>query len=83
MERETEGFTIFDSEISVSSRFRRPFFKRWKRSGALEHGLRMPKREAKAMAKPGMDLSALARASSPRKLRSELIPAWVLQQACS
>ena len=69
------------ARFSPSTRFRRPFFKRWKRSGALELGLLMQKRQAAAIARPGMDLSALARASTARRLRSELIPAWVMRQA--
>ena len=68
------------ARFAPSSRFRRPFFRRWKRSGALEHGFLMPKREAAALARPGMGLSALAKASSARKLRSELIPAWVMRE---
>jgi hypothetical protein len=40
----------------------------------------MPKRQAAALARPGMDLCALAKASSVRKLRSELIPAWVIRE---
>ena len=69
------------ARFSPSSRFRRPFFKRWKRSGPLELGFLMPKRQASALARPGMDLSALTRASSVRKLRAELIPAWVIRDA--
>lgn len=69
------------ARFSPSTRFRRPFFKRWKRSGALEFGFLMPKRQAAAMARPGMDLSALARASSAHRLRSELIPAWVMRKS--
>lgn len=65
------------ARFTPSRRFRRPFFQRWKRSAALELGFLMPKHEAAALAKPGMDLSALAMGSSVRKLRSELIPAWV------
>jgi hypothetical protein len=68
------------ARFTPSSRYRRPFFKRWKRSGALEHGFLMPKREAAALAKPGMDLSALTKARSVRKLRSEVIPAWVMRE---
>jgi hypothetical protein len=68
------------ARFTPSSRFRRPFFKRWKRSGALELGFLMPKREASALAKPGMGLTGLAKASSVRKLRAELIPAWVIRE---
>lgn len=69
------------ARFSPSTRFRLPFLKRWKRSGALEHGYVMEKRQAAEIARPGMDLSALAKAGSVRRLRSELIPAWVLKQA--
>lgn len=70
------------ARFSPSRRFRRPFFKRLiARAGALELGLLMPRQQAGGLARPGMNLSALARASSARKLRSELIPAWVLREA--
>lgn len=68
------------ARFTPSRRFRRPLLKRWKRSGALEHGFLMPKREAAALVTPGMDLSALTRTSPVRKLRSELIPAWVIRE---
>jgi hypothetical protein len=69
------------ARFSASRRFRRPFFTRLtKRTGALELGFLMPKRQAAALARPGMDLSALAKASSVKKLRSELIPAWVIRE---
>jgi hypothetical protein len=68
------------ARFSASSRYPKPFFKRWKRAGALELGLLMQKRQAADIARPGMDLSALAGASSARKLRSELIPAWVIRE---
>lgn len=68
------------ARFSPSRRFRRPFYKRWRRTGALEFGFLMPKPQAAALARPGMDLTALAKASSVRKLRSELIPAWVIRE---
>ncbi|MDB5522735.1 MAG: glycosyl transferase [Rhizobium sp.] len=69
------------ARFSPSPRFRRPFFKRLtNRTGVLELGFLMPKRQAAALARPGMDLAALAKASSVRKLRSELIPAWVIRE---
>ena len=72
------------ARFSPSRRYRRPFFKRFaKRAGALEFGLLMPKRQAKALAQPGMDLTGLAKASSGKKLRSELIPAWVMREGRS
>jgi hypothetical protein len=69
------------ARFTPSSRFRKPFFKRWRRSGALELGFLMQKREAAALAKPGTDLSALTKISAVRRLRSELIPAWVMRDA--
>jgi hypothetical protein len=68
------------ARFSPSRSFPRPFLTRWKRKGALELGFLMPKRQAAALAKPGMGLTALAKASSVRKLRSELIPAWVIRE---
>lgn len=68
------------ARFTPSRRFRRPFFQRWKRSGSLEHGFLMPKHEAAALAKSGMDPSSLARAPSARRLRTELIPAWVIRE---
>jgi hypothetical protein len=70
------------ARFTPSSRFRRPLLKRLtKRAGALELGFLMPKRQAAALARPGMDLTSLAKASSVKKLRAELIPAWVLKEA--
>ena len=70
------------ARFSPSPRFRRPLFKRLiGRTGALELGFLISKRQASAMVKPGMDLATLAKASSVRKLRSELIPAWVIREA--
>ncbi len=69
------------ARFSASRRFRRPFLKRLtKRAGVLELGFLMPKRQAAALARPGMDLTALAKASSVKRLRSELIPAWVIRE---
>lgn len=69
------------ARFTPSRRFRRPFFKRLtRRAGILEHGFLMPKRQATELARPGMGLAALAKASSVRKLRSELIPAWVIRE---
>lgn len=78
---EHASLTKLPARFSPARRFRRSFFKRLtKRAGVLEFGLLMPKREAAALAKPGMDLTALARGAAARKLRSELIPAWVLRE---
>jgi len=69
------------ARFSPSRRFRRPLFKRLtSRAGVLELGFLMPKQQASALARPGMDLTALAKASSVKKLRAELIPAWVISQ---
>lgn len=68
------------ARFSPSRSFPKPFLKRWQRKGPLELGLVMPKRQAVALAQPGMELSGLAKASSARKLRSELIPAWVMRE---
>ncbi|MBL0370755.1 glycosyl transferase [Rhizobium sp. KVB221] len=69
------------ARFSPSRRFRRPFFKRlMARTGALENGYLISKRQAAALARPGMDLDALAKSASCRKLRSELIPAWVIRE---
>lgn len=68
------------ARFSPSRRFRRPFYKRWRRTGALELGFLVSKRQAALIARPGMNLTALAKASSVKKLRSELIPAWVVRE---
>ena len=68
------------ARFTPSRRFRRPLLQRWRSAGALEHGFLMPKRQAAELAKPGADLSTLTRAASVRRLRSELIPAWVMRE---
>ena len=70
------------ARFSPSRRFRRPFLKRWRRKGELELGLVLPKRQASTLVQPGMDLKGLARAAPAGRLRSELIPAWVLRESC-
>lgn len=68
------------ARFSPSRRFRRPFFSRlFGRGNPLEQGYLMPKRQAATLAKPGTDLAALTHTAA-RKLRSELIPAWVLRE---
>lgn len=70
------------ARFSPSRRYRKPLFKRLlRRQGALEFGLLIQSREASALAKPGMDLAGLARACSAGRLRSELIPAWVVRES--
>ena len=69
------------ARFSPSRSFRRSLLRRLtSRMGALELGFVMTKRQAAAMARPGMGLTALAKTSSVKKLRSELIPAWVLRE---
>ena len=69
------------ARFSPSRGFRRPFFQRWTaRRGALELGLLMPKLQAVQMVQPGMRLEALAKGPKAARLRSELVPAWVIRQ---
>ena len=69
------------ARFSPSRSFRRPLWQRFlKKTGVLERGLLVSKRLAAQSMKPGMDLRALAQNSSGAKLRSEIIPAWVLAQ---
>jgi hypothetical protein len=69
------------ARFSPSRRFPKPFFKRWRRRGALELGFLISKREAAARLTPGAGLSSLAVAPAVHTLRSELIPAWVMREA--
>ncbi|MCB1446441.1 MAG: glycosyl transferase [Rhizobiaceae bacterium] len=78
--QEHAGLSKAPARFTPSRRFRRPFFRRWRRPGALENGFLMPKRQAAGLVRPGMDLAALAGAHSARRLRSELIPAWVIRE---
>lgn len=66
------------ARFSPARNYRRPLFKRI--AGAarpLEYGLLMPKRNAVAVAKSGMDLKALAKGQKTSRLTSEMIPALV------
>jgi hypothetical protein len=66
------------ARFAPARNYRRPFFKRIGRSvPPLEYGMLLPKRQAIALAKSGMDLEALARGQKVSKLASEIIPAWV------
>ncbi len=66
------------ARFSPSRTYRRPFFRRIGRAlPPLEYGLLLPKRQAIALAKSGMDLETLAKGQKPLKLASEIIPAWV------
>lgn len=67
------------ARFSPSRNYRRPFFKRIGRPvPPLEYGLLVPKKNAIALAKSGMDLEALAKGQKTTKLMSQLIPAWVV-----
>jgi hypothetical protein len=77
---EYAALATMPARFSPARRFRRPLFERlMKRSGALELGFLMPKRQAAGLARSGMELTALTKAPSVKKLRSELIPAWVIR----
>jgi len=70
------------ARFTASRRYRRPLFRRLtRRPGALEFGMLIQKRQAAALVRPGMDLSTLAKSATLKKLRSELIPAWVISEA--
>jgi hypothetical protein len=67
--------------FSPSRNYRRPFFKRIGRAvPPLEYGLFLSKKSGIALAKSGMDLTALAKGQKATKLSSELIPAWVMAE---
>jgi len=69
------------ARFSPSRRFRKSLFSRLTTRGSvLEHGLLMRKRDAVAALRPGMDIVGFARAISAGRLRSELIPAWVIRR---
>ncbi|AHG44267.1 glycosyl transferase [Rhizobium leguminosarum bv. trifolii CB782] len=70
------------ARFTASRGYRRPFFQRIGRAAPpLELGLLMPKGQALAVAKSGMRLAEFAQGQKPRKLSSELIPAWVARAA--
>ena len=69
------------ARFSPSSRFRRPWLKRlMRKKPPLEHGLLVRKRDFLSALKPHMDILHFARAVSTGRLRSELIPAWVVRE---
>ncbi|WP_137156608.1 glycosyl transferase [Rhizobium sp. FKL33] len=68
------------ARFSQSRRFRRPWFQRlMRRNQPLEDGLLVRKRDLLAALKSGADMAGFARGAAARRLRSELIPAWVLR----
>lgn len=69
------------ARFSASRYYRRPFYQRIGRKlPPLENGLLMPKRNAIAIAKSGMELDQLAVGQKPRQLASEIVPSWVARQ---
>jgi hypothetical protein len=67
------------ARFTKSRRFRKPWFKRLiARRAPLEDGLLVRKRDLLAALKSGADMAGFAKRASARRLRSELIPAWVL-----
>lgn len=70
------------ARFSPSRVYKRPFLKRIGRTAPpLESGLLIPKRQAIALAKSGMNLEALAKGLKVSRLVSEMIPAWVAASA--
>jgi glycosyltransferase involved in cell wall biosynthesis len=66
------------ARFAPSRVYKRPLLKRIGRTlPPLEYGLLLPKHQAIAFAKSGMNLETLARGQKPSKLVSEMIPAWV------
>lgn len=59
---------------------RQPFLKRIaRRPAALEQGFLVSKRQAAALARPGMSLTGMATGLAVKKLKTELAPAWVFK----
>ncbi|PDS77794.1 glycosyl transferase [Rhizobium sp. L43] len=70
------------ARFTASRGYRRPFFQRVGRAvPPLELGFLVPKKLALATAKSGMRLPEFVKGQKPRKLASELIPAWVARAA--
>ncbi|SCB59759.1 hypothetical protein GA0061105_108116 [Rhizobium aethiopicum] len=70
------------ARFTASRGYRRPFLERIGRTVApLELGFLVPKGLALASARSGMSLADFAKGYKPRKLSSELIPAWVARAA--
>ncbi|MBB4237620.1 glycosyl transferase [Rhizobium esperanzae] len=70
------------ARFTASRGYKRPFFERFGRAAPpLELGLLMPKSRALGVAKSGMRLAEFVDGQKPRKLSSELIPAWVARAA--
>lgn len=69
------------ARLSPSRGHRRPFLQRIGRTRPpLEDGLLLPKRQAIALAKPGMRLDQFVLGQKPRRLSCEIVPAWAARQ---
>ncbi|QND39780.1 glycosyl transferase [Rhizobium leguminosarum bv. viciae] len=65
------------ARFTASRGYRRPFFQRVGRAvPPLELGFLLPKKQALAIAKSGMQLTEFVKGQKPRRLASELIPSW-------
>lgn len=70
------------ARFSVSRGHRRPFYQRIARSQPpLEQGFLLPKRQAVAVAKTGMDLGELVRGQKARRLSVEMVPSRLARRA--
>lgn len=70
------------ARFSPSRHHRLSLFKRLARRGPpLEHGFLLPKKQALAIAKTGMNLSDLVAGLKGRALMSEMVPAWAARPA--
>ncbi|MDI7861505.1 glycosyl transferase [Rhizobiaceae bacterium n13] len=70
------------ARFTASRSYRRPLLNRiGRRAKPLELGFLMAKRQAVAVARPGMSLSQLVAGQRAKRLSSEIIPSWVARAA--
>lgn len=69
------------ARFSPSTKYPRPFFTRLRRRLPLELGYLLPKARAASLVKPGISLASLAHSRATKRLRAELVPAWVIRRA--
>lgn len=75
------GFGRQPARFSPSRHYRPPVWQRFlRREGPLELGLLIAKRDALANVGSGNRLSDVAKAIKPLRLKSEIVPAWVMRQ---
>lgn len=68
------------ARFAPSRTHKRPFFQRiGRRPAALEQGFLVSKRQATALARPGMNLTGIVTGLAVKKLKTELAPAWVFK----